>query len=293
MIAIMLTACSLYGAGSDISSQDATTEDWPMYRADAARSGYTSNQLPAKLEISWMRTTDNPPVPAWSGRDTRMPFDLVFQPVVSKGLVFWGSSSECKVYAADAKSGAEKWSFYTGSPVRFAPAIWNDRLFVVSDEVDALVKEGLKGRKFAQGKRMFEAAHCYACHQFNGGGGVAGPDLSNLGRRFSVKDIMDSINEPSKVINAFYEATNITLKDGSFVYGQVIEKTETELKIMTNPYDTSNLTSVKLSEIESREISHVSQMPPMMTSMFNKEELLDFMAYILSQGNHKHAYFKK
>lgn len=162
-----------------------------------------------------------------------------------------------------------------------------------SDEVDTLVKEGLKGRNFEQGKRMFGAAHCFACHQFNGGGGVAGPDLSNLGRRFSVKDIMDSINEPSKVINAFYEATNITLKDGSFVYGQVIEKTETELKIMTNPYDTSNLTSVKLSEIEERKVSHVSQMPPMMTSMFNKEELLDFMAYILSQGNHKHAYFKK
>ena len=116
------------------SSQGVARDDWPMYRADAARSGYTSNQLPANLEISWMRTTDNPPVPAWSGRDTRMPFDLVFQPVVSKGLVFWGSSSECKVYAADAKSGAEKWSFYTDSPVRFAPAIWNDRIFVVSDD---------------------------------------------------------------------------------------------------------------------------------------------------------------
>lgn len=108
--------------------------DWPMYRADAARSGYTTNQLPSSLEVGWVRTTDNPPLPAWSGRDTRMPFDHAFQPVVSKGLVFWGSSSECKVYAADAKSGAVAWSFYTDGPVRFAPAIWNDRLFVVSDD---------------------------------------------------------------------------------------------------------------------------------------------------------------
>jgi len=63
-----------------------------------------------------------------------MPFDHAFQPVASKGLVFWGSSAECQVYAADAKSGAERWSFYTDGPVRFAPAIWNDRLFVGSDD---------------------------------------------------------------------------------------------------------------------------------------------------------------
>ncbi|MBT3192746.1 MAG: PQQ-binding-like beta-propeller repeat protein [Verrucomicrobia bacterium] len=125
-LSLILSACSLYGA----EHQD----DWPMYRADAAHSGYTSNPLSARLEIAWVRTTDNPPVPAWSGRDTRMPFDHAFQPVVSKGLVFWGSSSECKVFAADAKTGAEEWSFYTDSPVRFAPAIWNDRLFVVSDD---------------------------------------------------------------------------------------------------------------------------------------------------------------
>jgi outer membrane protein assembly factor BamB len=128
-ITIVLTVCALYGSGCR-----SLQHPWPMYRADAARSGYTSNQLPARLKLAWIRTTDSPPLPAWSGRDTRMPFDHAFQPVVSKGLVFWGSSSECKVYAADAKTGAEEWSFYTDGPVRFAPAIWNDRLFVVSDD---------------------------------------------------------------------------------------------------------------------------------------------------------------
>ncbi|MHC4169992.1 MAG: outer membrane protein assembly factor BamB family protein, partial [Planctomycetota bacterium] len=108
--------------------------DWPMYRADAARSGYTSDHLPARLEISWTRKTNNPPQPAWSGRDTRMPFDLAFQPVVSAGLVFFGSSSDCTIYALDAKTGREKWTYITDSPVRFAPAVWRDRLFVVSDD---------------------------------------------------------------------------------------------------------------------------------------------------------------
>jgi outer membrane protein assembly factor BamB len=105
-----------------------------MYRADAARSGYTADHLPARLKISWIRKAGSPPQPAWSGRDTRMPFDLAFQPVVSGGLVFFGSSSDCTVYALNAKTGREKWTYITDGPVRFAPAVWQDRLFVVSDD---------------------------------------------------------------------------------------------------------------------------------------------------------------
>lgn len=114
--------------------RDLRASDWPMYRADAARSGYTADHLPARLKVNWVRKADSPPQAAWSGRDTRMPFDLAFQPVVSRGLVFFGSSSDCAVYALDAKTGREKWKYITDGPVRFAPAVWQDRLFVVSDD---------------------------------------------------------------------------------------------------------------------------------------------------------------
>ncbi|TKJ33524.1 MAG: hypothetical protein CEE38_20400 [Planctomycetes bacterium B3_Pla] len=113
---------------------DLRASDWPMYRADAARSGYTADHLPARLKVSWIRKAGTPPQPAWSGRDTRMPFDLAFQPVVSGGLVFFGSSSDCTVYALDTGTGREKWTYITDGPVRFAPAVWQDRLFVVSDD---------------------------------------------------------------------------------------------------------------------------------------------------------------
>jgi hypothetical protein len=77
------------------------------------------------------------------------------------------------------------------------------------------------------------------------------------------------------------------------VFGQVIEKTSTELSVMVNAYDSSNLRSVKLSDIKKIKLSAVSQMPPRLIAMFNQEELLDFMAYILSQGNNRHHYYKK
>jgi outer membrane protein assembly factor BamB len=105
-----------------------------MYRADAARSGYTPDALPARLKVSWVAKADNAPQPAWSGRDTRMPFDLAFQPVVAGGLVFFGSSSDCTVYALDARTGRQRWKYVTEGPVRFAPAVWKDKLFVVSDD---------------------------------------------------------------------------------------------------------------------------------------------------------------
>ena len=105
-----------------LATQDLHASDWPMYRADAARSGYTSDPLPTELKMAWVRRVNCPPQPAWSGRDTRMPFDLTFQPVVSGGLVLFGSSSDCRIYAIDARTGREKWTYCTDGPVRFAPA---------------------------------------------------------------------------------------------------------------------------------------------------------------------------
>jgi len=117
-----------------LAANELRAADWPMYRADAARSGYTSDPLAAELKLAWVRRANDLPQPAWSGRDTRMPFDLAFQPVVSGGVVFFGSSSDGRIYALDAGTGQEKWTCFTDGPVRFAPAVWQDRLFAVSDD---------------------------------------------------------------------------------------------------------------------------------------------------------------
>ena len=63
--------------------------DWPTYRGDARRSGYTNETLPDELVFHWMFMADDAPQPAWSDRDTRMPFDRVMHPVVADGRVFF------------------------------------------------------------------------------------------------------------------------------------------------------------------------------------------------------------
>ncbi|MFH1920374.1 MAG: PQQ-binding-like beta-propeller repeat protein [Planctomycetota bacterium] len=108
--------------------------DWPTYRGDSRRSGYTAETLPAKLSLQWTYRPRHEPQPAWSGRDTRMPFDRAYHAVVAGDLLFFGSSADGKVYALDTATGTERWAFFTGAPVRFAPTVWKDRLFVVSDD---------------------------------------------------------------------------------------------------------------------------------------------------------------
>ena len=108
--------------------------DWPAYRGDAARSGWTAEPLPGKLALRWTYKARHAPRPAWSGRDTRMPFDKAYHTVVAGKTLFFGSSADGKVYALDAATGAERWAFYTGAPVRFAPVVWQGRVFVASDD---------------------------------------------------------------------------------------------------------------------------------------------------------------
>jgi len=63
-----------------------------------------------------------------------MPFDRAYQVVVAGGKVIYGSSADGIVYALDADSGNVQWRFYTDGPVRFAPALSRDRVFVASDD---------------------------------------------------------------------------------------------------------------------------------------------------------------
>jgi len=107
--------------------------DWPTYRADAARSGYTAESIPNQLALRWVHRSAHAPRPAWPTSD-RIEFDLAFQPIIMGDTVLFGSSVDDQVYALDATTGEKIWTFFSGAPVRFAPCGWQDRVFVASDD---------------------------------------------------------------------------------------------------------------------------------------------------------------
>ncbi|MDP6059988.1 MAG: PQQ-like beta-propeller repeat protein, partial [Pirellulaceae bacterium] len=104
-----------------------------MYRNNAGRTGYTAATLPNQLALRWSVQSEHRPQPAWP-RSDRMLFDRAFQPVVAGGRLFYGDSVDGSVTARDLKSGKLLWKFHTEGPIRFAPAVWQDRLFVASDD---------------------------------------------------------------------------------------------------------------------------------------------------------------
>ncbi|MBN1902401.1 PQQ-binding-like beta-propeller repeat protein [Candidatus Sumerlaeota bacterium] len=125
----------------------ALSEEWRCFGGDERRSGYSPDSLPEKLSLQWLYHSRHAPQPAWSGRDTRMPFDLGYHVVTSNNMIYFGSSADDKVYALDAETGTEKWTFFTNAPVRFAPLAWRDFLYVASDDGYLYCLEGKSGKE--------------------------------------------------------------------------------------------------------------------------------------------------
>ena len=153
--------------------------------------------------------------------------------------------------------------------------------------VDSSVGE----RNFTRGKSMFAATLCASCHQMNGEGGVAGPDLTQLGTRFSTKDILESIIEPSKTISDQFGSTIFFLKKGGSVLGRLIRQDNKNYYISQNPFATDVVRTLSKNEVARTRVSETSPMLPGMINGLNSEELSDLIAYLKSGGNKNHVIY--
>ncbi len=159
------------------------------------------------------------------------------------------------------------------------------------DEVVAFAKDGLQQRDFKRGRDMFLAAACQACHRLGNDGGGVGPDLTGSANRYTLRDLLENIVEPSKVISDQYESSVIELKSGGTVTGRITGEEGGIVQVATNPAAPGDLTEVRLREITSRKASPTSLMPPGLINSMNPDEVRDLLAYILSAGDAKHPMF--
>lgn len=131
-------------------------EDWPTYQHDAARSGVTTEQLAFPLAEGWVFRPRYAPQPAWGDpKDKpvegilelrRNHFDDAFQVAAAGGRVFFGSSSENKLFCLDAATGAICWKQRLGGPIRLAPTYADGRVYVGCDDGYAYCFEAGTGR---------------------------------------------------------------------------------------------------------------------------------------------------
>ena len=161
------------------------------------------------------------------------------------------------------------------------------------DEVVAFAKDGLHGRDFKQGREMFIAASCLACHRLGNDGGGVGPDLNRSANRYTVRDLLENIILPSKVVSNQYESTILELVDGTIITGRIVEEEGGLVQIAANPTAPQEIKEIRVADIESRQVSPISLMPLGLINRMNHDEVLDLIAYILSAGDPKHPLFRK
>lgn len=125
--------CCLLSIMVPLAAADAG--DWPMWRHDANRSNASPHGLPQDLKPQWTRQY-RPLTTTWEDpvNQDRMPFDRVYEPVVA-GQTMYLTFNWCdKIAAIDTRTGLEKWTAYADGPVRFAPVVWQGKLYFVSDD---------------------------------------------------------------------------------------------------------------------------------------------------------------
>lgn len=99
-----------------LAASPAVSADWPMFRGNAARTGYTSEQAAPPLSRAWEFSAGG---------------DILSSPVVYGGAVFFGSR-DGKIRAVSASAGAGLWSYQTGGWVDSSPAVYGAAVYAAS-----------------------------------------------------------------------------------------------------------------------------------------------------------------
>ncbi|MBN2376261.1 MAG: PQQ-binding-like beta-propeller repeat protein [Sedimentisphaerales bacterium] len=119
---------------------------WPTFRSDVIRSSISRQQLNFPLYKQWVHTPNLPPSPAWPAPAARnftagsgllsptQTYDRAYHVVGSGERLYYASSSDDTAYCIDADNGQLIWRFTAEGPMRLAPTLDKDKLYVGSDD---------------------------------------------------------------------------------------------------------------------------------------------------------------
>ena len=130
-----------------------------------------------------------------------------------------------------------------------------------------------RGHEVFVGKK----AACIACHAVGYLGGRLGPDLTNIAKVRTDRDLVESIIFPSASFVRSYEPVVAELEDGRLVTGIITKETSDEVVISTGPQQSQPIARREIVEVHP---SKVSLMPQGFATQLSRQELADLLAYI-------------
>jgi putative membrane-bound dehydrogenase-like protein len=134
----------------------------------------------------------------------------------------------------------------------------------------------------AAGERVFfhtKGPGCYRCHQFQGRGSRAGPDLTTLAAGIDRRRLVESIVAPSKEIAPQFVAYAVARNDGTVFNGILLEQSPEGELIFADSQ--GHRIQVKSADIAERKPQMISIMPAELPQSMTKQEMRDLLAFLL------------
>jgi len=128
---------------------------------------------------------------------------------------------------------------------------------------------------------FFGKAGCANCHTIRGRGGFPGPDLSNIGRVRSFRQLRESLLDPDAQIAEGYGAVTVTTKSGQTIAGVARDNTNYAIQILDSQGDVHRLLKTDLREVVFR---RSSLMPGDFKGRLSSAEVEDLLAFLGRQS---------
>lgn len=146
------------------------------------------------------------------------------------------------------------------------------------DELLPAVKAG----DVRRGQALFnsERTACALCHTIGYQGGRLGPDLTNIGRIRSERELLEAVIYPSATFVRGYEPFVATTREGATHSGILRKEAPEEIVLATGPDTEQRLPRAVIADLQP---GPVSPMPPGMDAVLTPAELADLVAFLKSR----------
>ncbi len=138
---------------------------------------------------------------------------------------------------------------------------------------------GLKDGDIRRGQAVFNSskAACSSCHPIGYAGGHVGPDLTNIGKARTERDLLEAIVYPSASFVRSFEPMIVSTKSDEDYSGILKKDSADEIILVTGPN-----AEVKIARADIKEMrpGAVSVMPQGLDTQLTKQELTDLVTFL-------------
>ncbi|MBC7821087.1 MAG: PQQ-dependent sugar dehydrogenase [Planctomycetaceae bacterium] len=132
----------------------------------------------------------------------------------------------------------------------------------------------------ARGQRVFfenAAVSCKNCHRIQKEGKEVGPELTTIGKKLTRAQLLESMLEPSKLIDPKYVTYLAEMDDGRLLTGLLVNKNENEV-VLKDAQD--KLIRIPSKQIEQLVPQRQSLMPDLLLRDMTAQQVADLLAYL-------------